>query len=518
MAVADVTCRAFDSAPHGDVDALHRFVVGADPAPVKLTRAEVRKLGDPFAELLLAKGKFPRNAEEVVDGIRAAVPKKHALKQFSSFVVGEGGTLPESARVERSLRFIVTLGGGPKGPDVFVSVGHPRQTDGIEVMAWKRGAGGFNFYRSGSGGMWMFAGNSRDALRPRSRGKGPFESHPSGSLLMKELKIPWQNWHSPEAIIPLTAFAKDDDRRRHPWFKDKDPGGAYTLEFAAARPAITRWAEKRFQPLRKGGAVPSPRLIMEQIVTTPTVNLVTTSTESRVLAPGMDLFLPAEFFFDVDGLLPLLGLNSGPVPIVPGKVYLRCLEKFDVHLEDGRFKRKGDTHFCFLVPERAFEDQEALRLAIEVGLVSKRLAACLLMVDPWNPVFSERRAALLEHAPAKATISGGKSDYSQRMADAILAAAKSGPAGTPEAEFAERWKVGARFQGPFRKLLRSYFDAVERQAKTQDGFEAYFKLAADRRREFKKKMPIAEFPLLLPATNIPNARRRMRRDGTVEER
>ena len=62
--------------------------------------------------------------------------------------------------------------------------------------------------------------------------------------------------------------------------------------------------------------------------------------------------------------------------------------------------RKGDTHFCFLVPERAFEDQAVLREAIEIGLVTKRLAACLLMVDPWNPIFSDRRRALLRHVPA----------------------------------------------------------------------------------------------------------------------
>jgi hypothetical protein len=45
-------------------------------------------------------------------------------------------------------------------------------------------------YRS-TGRMWMFAGNSRDALQPQSRGKGPFESHRSGALLTKELKEPW---------------------------------------------------------------------------------------------------------------------------------------------------------------------------------------------------------------------------------------------------------------------------------------------------------------------------------------
>ncbi len=187
-----------------------------------------------------------------------------------------------------------------------------------------------------------------------------------------------------------------------------------------------------------------------------------------------------------------------------------------MRLEDGNFKRRGDTHFCFLVPERAFEDQEVLRVAIEIGLVSKRLAACLLMVDPWNPIFSERRSSLLRHTPAAASIQNGKSTFSTDMAKAILAAAENGPPGSPEAEFAERWAVGPQFKQPFRKLLRPYVDAVEKQAKTQAGFEAYFKLAEARRNEFRK-MPISEFPLLLPKTNIAAAPRRMRRDGTVEE-
>ena len=59
---------------------------------------------------------------------------------------------------------------------------------------------------------------------------------------------------------------------------------------------------------------------------------------------------------------------------------------------------------------------------------------------------------------------------------------------------------------------------MEARLKTQAGFDAYFKLAEERRQEFKAKMPIAEFPLLLPQTNIraereKNATRRHRGGG-----
>lgn len=514
----DETCRAFDSVAAFDPNALHRFIVGADPAPRKMSTAEVRALGDPFATLLLARGKVPRSGEELVEKIKAAVPSGDPLKRQSSFVLGEGSQLAANAGVNRSIRFVVTLGRGQDGPDVFVSVLDPKRSGGIEVMAWDRKAKGFNFYRStGNTAMWMLAGNSRDALRESSRGKGPFESHPSGALLMKELKTPWINWHSPDANIPETAFAQNDRRRTHPWFTKKESGGALTFENAAARPAMTRWAQARFAALRKkGGNVTRPRQIMEQILGTPTVNLITTHIESGALVPSDQLDLPPTFFVDSEGLGDVLGLNQPSGFFVSGTIYAKCLDKFDVRIEDGQgFTQKGDTHFCFLVPERAFEDQVVLREAIEIGLISKRLAACLLMVDPWNPIFSARRASLLRHVPATATIEDGKSGFSAEMVKPILSAAKLGPAGTPEAEFAERWKVGAGFAPEFNKLLKRYYAAATAKLKTQTGFDAYFKLAEARRREFDNTMPISEFPLLLPRTNIAPAARAMQQDGTV---
>jgi hypothetical protein len=515
--MTDETCGAFNTVAAFDPNVLHRFIVGADPSPRPLSGADLTKLGDAFAALF-AKGKAPKTGEEVLAMLKAAVPAKDPLKRQSTFILGEGSQLPvtpATAGVERSLRFVVTLGAGPEGPDVFLSVENPKQPNNIEVMAWDHKVGGFNFYRStGPKAMWMFAGNSRRAQADSSRGNGPFESHPSGSLLMKELKTPWNNWHSPDANISDAVVLKNI--RTHEWFAKKEPGGALTFETEAARPAMTRWAKARFATLRKkGGVVTRPRQIMEQILDTPTVNLTTTHIESGALAPTDQLDLPTTFFIDSEGLSENLGLEAPPAFTVSGKIYAVCLEKFKVHLDDRNgFKPKGDTHFCFLVPERAFEDQVVLREAIEMGLVSKRLAAALLMVDPWNPVFSDRRRALLDHVPATASLAKGKSSFSTDMANSILKAAEPAPAGTPEAEFAARWNTGTGFAAEFNKLLKSYYAAVTAKLKTQAGFEPYFKLAEERRQRFDQ-LPISEFPLLLPQTNIPRAARAMKPDGTV---
>jgi hypothetical protein len=527
--MAPETCMAFDepSLVRGlDRRVLNRFIVGADSKPRGMSQREVRALGDVFAATFFAKGKLPGTAEELIEGIKDAAPKKSTLRKQKSFVVGEGSQIAmssQTATVPRFLRFLVTLGGGQEGPDVFLSSGHPKQVSPVEVMAWDRKTGGFNYYRSTGPGIWMFAGNSGDAVKDSSRGKGPFESHPSGALIMKELKTPWINWDSPAANILPSVFAAKDTRRDHKWFTEKEPNGALAFELGAARPAIERWARARFARFRDGnGIVTRPRHIMEQVLGTPnrrrsTVNLATTHIQSSALRPSDRLDLPQTFFVDSEGLSGVLGLEPPPGFTVSGRIYAKCLDKFDVRMEDREgFRRRGDTHFCFLVPERAFEDQVVLAEAIEIGLLGKRLAACLLMVDPWNPVFSERRSSLLRHVPATARLVRGKSDFSEEMVKAILAAAKAGPPGTPEAEFAERWKAGPNFAPKFNRLLRAYYEAVGKKLRTQAGFEPYFRLAEERRQVFNE-MPISEFPLLLPKTNLPRTPLRMRADGTVGE-
>jgi hypothetical protein len=57
----DVTCAVFRRLPPAALapEAIHRFIVGEDPAPRRLTAEEAsRELGDPFAVLLLLRGSF----------------------------------------------------------------------------------------------------------------------------------------------------------------------------------------------------------------------------------------------------------------------------------------------------------------------------------------------------------------------------------------------------------------------------------------------------------------------------
>lgn len=502
-----------------DDAAVHRFILGQDNRPRQLNPGEAAdELGDRFAELLLRQDIFPRTAGAVLTELEQAVSAGDPLKVQQFFLVGEGTQIPPlpGVVVNRNLRFLATCGQGPGGPDIMISAFHPDQGT-VEVMAWDLRAGGFNYYRTvGESSAWVFAGNSRHALTPPTRDNGPFESHKSGHFLMKEVFLPWIHWDSPKARIGVTILAAEN-LFGHPWATRLAPGGAYTLEEDVAIPSIRRWTEARLDSLAAGTSEETPRRIVEQLVTTLTVNLESSDTSSAVAVAGGidDVDLPDTFFVDASGLSGVLGLERPQQPFVSSAIYAQSLQTFEVTLDDdAQFTGPGDTHFAFVVPERAFEDTETVRQAVERGIVSRRLAACLLMVDFPTPVFSERRAQLLDHVPD--TRFGATADFSQDVADAILGSAAAAQLGTPEQEFADRWNVGEQFEQPFNALLQGYFDAFTARLSTQEGFDDYVRLA-ESRRERVGEMPIAESPLLFARTNVPPANRVMRTNGTVEE-
>lgn len=305
----------------------------------------------------------------------------------------------------------------------------------------------------------------------------------------------------------------------------RELGGALACETTVARPSIVRWTKARFDHLAAAGTVEDPARIMRQLLDTPTVNVISSHTESRKAAAGT-VELPQTFFVDSEGLSEVLGLQAPPAGFeVSGDIYMESLERFGVRLTDTRdedrkdgepvFERPGDTHFAFCVPERALEDTQVVREARRIGLISGRLAACLLMTDFANPIFSTRRASLLAHVPARATLASGTSSFSQEMADAILAAAEASPEGSAEREFADRWGAGEDFKTVFDGLLSDYYGAIAARLQTQEGYDDFCRLAESRRETMEATMPIAESPLLFARAREKQGALTMRPDATV---
>ncbi|MGH2841152.1 MAG: hypothetical protein ACRDKY_10070, partial [Solirubrobacteraceae bacterium] len=151
--IADVTCAALGRISQPlDPAAVHRFLVGVDPGPVKLDGAHAAGLlGDPLATLLLLRGVLPQTGTELVEALRVAAGDADPLAQHATFVLGEGGHIlfSESATLDRGVRFVVAIGEQSQ-PDVIISTPRPDDTF-VEAMAWDRRTGGFNYYRTVAG-------------------------------------------------------------------------------------------------------------------------------------------------------------------------------------------------------------------------------------------------------------------------------------------------------------------------------------------------------------------------------
>ncbi|MFI1763740.1 hypothetical protein ACH41H_17055 [Streptomyces sp. NPDC020800] len=505
---------ALDDADSHDREAprLYRFVAGVDQQARPLDVQELAELSDPMAALFFRKGTFPLTVQELLAGL----PEPATQENQSVYLIGEAGQIPPGSAPElpRAMRFAVARAATGRDVDLLVSTGaneDPAATF-LQVAAWDPAAKVFNYYMRISP-VWVWAGNSWSALAPGSRGHGCFDSHINGSAVMKELKAPWSNWESQAATIRL---APDDPFRNDPLYQQVI--GAENLELTV-RALIGRWTAARLAAVTRDGTVEHPEQLMRHLFTTTTVNLASTATQSSTISPSSgDLLLPPGFWLNSDALLGDLELpvTAAVPPMAPAAHYVASLAALDFALEEksSGFSQPGDSFFAFVVPEAACEDNDVVRQMVEQGLITPRFAACALMADFTNPVFSPVRGQLMAHVPTSPT---AVTELQDHIAQAILQAATSLPPGSPEGRFAADWALAEdAWPKAFAQRIDDYLGHVGRRIREPSGFDDYVRLAESRRRDFKA-MRLHEFELTLPTTNIPAdaPRLRMSEAGTV---
>jgi hypothetical protein len=503
-------------APALEERTIYRYVVNVDPAPRKMADPEVAALlQDPLATLLLRRGVFPQTLRELL----AAIDRTGALPVQRSFLVGDGGRIPFRAgpAVKRELRFAIARGTASEA-ELMVSSGvDPDTSDGfLQVLAWDQVNEVYNYYQRQEPA-WLWSGSSHEALEEPSRGHGCFDSHVNGSLVMKELKAPWNNWHSQSAAIE-DAVGPADPLRGEQLFQDRQ--GAQDLERLVVRPGIARWNAARIRArVGADGSVARVRHFLRQVLETTTVNFATSDQESALVRDDDAVRVPLTFFLSSDSLIDVIGLGPNVSrPTVSGRLYRRSLAAFGFELTDGSYRQAGDTHFAFLIPEPAFEDVDLLDKLLGAGVLSRPMAAALLMVDFQNPVYSLRRAALMRHVPEEFHPTPGTPDLSTAVAEAIAAAAPATPAASPEREVLAYIALGDEWEAAMARRIERYLAAVQRRLDTEEGFFDLVRLAESRRRAFRRH-PLNEFRLTLPQTRIPDdaASLALCEDGTVAE-
>jgi hypothetical protein len=486
--VASVPTLPADATPTADAPLLFAFQHGKDAQPRAMSDSDIRQLGDVFTQRVLLTGSVPVTLADLITAIER--PSGAALPVRKTFLVDEGAMPHQlNAAFEPNARLVFTWQASDQtAPDILVStvpIAHD-PTALLQLIAWSEKDQAFHFFeRDKERIAWGWAGNSFDALSAPTRGQGPFDSHINGGLVMKELKGPWTHWNSQDNTIPVELYGPSSEFKTEPLFQQVT--GAEELE-PLVEGGIRRWTSGRLKRDLNNGQLMRLPEYFRQLVWCTSVNLV--SSADAYHDDGVPQFrLPSTFFFDADALDNLAQAIDPDAEVVPpqritvdANLYRDAVSKLNIHLaDDGEPAHRvdGDTHFAFLVPERAFEDQATLTALVKIQLISPRLALCLILVDFSNPVFSPDRAQLLAYSPESAVAGAAGADLDSRFVAAVQAT--HAPPGSPEAKFLEHWNRPAIITWA-AKQLGDYQSAIQAKLRTPQGIEDILRLAESRRR------------------------------------
>lgn len=538
--------------PSVNAGQIYRFVSGIDRCMTQMTDAEIGgELNDAWATLVLrpnvgATGSWPSSVTEIINAINAASQSQGLNYQQNSYMVGEGSQVPASITPRdsnRNLRYVISWGPAGQTPVIFLSAapdgvlppGEPAPF--LQIISFDSQKNGFNYYQyvnnaqvgapsSDDQKTWTWAGDSTYARRQETIGQGCFGCHLNGSLNMKELTPPWNNWHSTQATISFNnipqAVAQD------PLYTGLQGADRLQVVFQGAQ---FNFARNFVSRSINGRDVSNAPELLRRLIETTTVNFAASQTRSQGTSDIMSL--PKDFFLYDSVLSGVLTLNY----TVP-KLNLRRAD-YDAFIRSNRFAlvnslsngspeylQPGATFFAFYVPVPAFEDTKAIQQLIQQRVVSQQFVAAILMVDFQNPIFSRNRAGLMRYAEQ---ISTGKTtpdpaDIPTQFAALVSQAAS----GQPPCDTSQVFNCTAEqqflfyYQSDWRDRsvaqINSYFQRIGARIVSTEGVNDYVTLAVSRGVQFSNYPLVCnlrEFDLQLPCTSLGDIFVQMNADGTL---
>lgn len=536
---AALVTRAGQRCPPVTDDHVWRFIDPVDSCPQILGEAELaRELNDAWAVNVLRASTFPTTVEAVV----AAISKIPAMASGpKSYLVGEGSQVELSVAprdASRDLRYVITWSDG-SGGTIFLSALPGGSSPFLQLIAWDATKHRFNFYEySDERPGWIWAGDSSYARRKDTFGHGCFDCHHNGTVIMKELSSPWNNWHSTKSTIQPSVIP--ESVAREALFQHKTDAGqledSVRSGFAVYHEARLNDLFPQGNPLGPIGELPA---LLGHIISQSTVNLVSTSIQSdpgRALEPDAPITgLPRDFFVRDGVLRTILNLNYTIPPLSIGRsTYNQYLKAHQYQLlqSQGRppYRSPGSTYFAFFVPVPSDEDTYLINaLYHSYGMVNDKFIAAVQMVDFANPVFSAVRDKLLKYAdqvpPSPAQHPG---DIPARFAALVGNGAQGQPPCEParldrcsaEQQFLFFWNLSDdNWRTEVAARVQAYLNAVAARLATPQGVDDYMRLAASRREQLARWPVIGnlvEFSLLFPHTSLPTTPLlQMNIDGSV---
>jgi hypothetical protein len=420
--------------------------------PQPMTEAERAELKDPLFLLVLKDHANVKSIAEINQFLKPAGQEVFVVdERIADAAPKPGGTLA-------SRRAVVTPNGTTNqmqlDQNVFFSIFFNSEQfntgNFIEAMGWDDSQSRFNYYKfDQSGGetapSWKFRGSSKDAdiLPAASRQNTCMQCHINGSTVMKELLLPWNNWHSFSA--PTTYLTKGNGNwaiaqpANSPL---KDLAGAQQLESAAIFPTITRFNERQINALRSADrqTVTDARRLLKPLFVTTEFNIISSATLSPLhpfgkpsSGTGNVISVPSSFFLNSSLIQNELGVTANFFEFADLSTadYAHLVRQTKTALGG---TQPGDNNFAWFVPEASFADTDWVSQLIQKEIVPRQFVAAALAVDLENPVFSRDRAKLWDAKVIPAQFkTGAQNDL---VAQTIRNLQALQPAnGTPEATF-----------------------------------------------------------------------------------
>lgn len=390
--------------------------------PQKMTAEELASLGDPLFNLVLKEHADVTNLTEIENLIKG---------EENTFVVDERIADPSPGQSRRAILTFKGNNGTEKlTQNIMFSVGFNSErfpdVQPIEALGWDGKRGRYNYYKLDEVGTpgqlsWKFRGSSdkADTLNPKQRDGTCLQCHINGAPVMKELLIPWDNWHSFKSQV---AYLKSTS----PWKVisndriGKHLKGAEDLETDFIIPAINQFNTQRIEvslahnndgsPVSDGDSmkqvIEGKRLLKPLFVTTE-FNIISSDekvgklhpfSNAPTVGPDKAVEIPTSFFLNanlISAIEPGQNLEKEVMKFreftVQPDEYKQLVTNSGVQVNG---QKPGDADFAWLVPERSHIDNNMIEQLMQQGIVTPQFVASVMAIDLETPILSEREALL----------------------------------------------------------------------------------------------------------------------------
>lgn len=347
---------------------------------------------------------------------------------------------------------------------------------GVEVMAFDKTAGVFNYYET-DGREVHFFGNSHDMAKgAQGNVRRCAACHTGGGLIMKELDTPWVHWEGhmdiPGARELIDAHADLGSRATGSEFE------------GVVKKGNKAWNETRLASLRENSSL---KEALRPLFCTVEVNLDN----------GADFESPVEGG-EGGSEMSRIGFDSLLDPQLKGFGSISVdFADYDAAIKANGQRIQGipgaiDTVFDYVFIERAHADNDYVDKLEAAGLINEEFIKDVLMVDFTRPIFSADRCDLLEFAPVLASADQNPDSIRKGFLDNLGNPA----AGTPEAEL----KNNLLTEGGHDTAIDAYTTAC-----TDLGSPALVENAlqiTSLNRATASNLRVFEFPQTMPTDNL----------------